>query len=172
MTTRNSNQLAVSSANASETMQVFQYSSGGRTRGVVNIVNPGTTGTKAYTVTGNVSAPTAATDGFANFRQQKYVHWTLDTGGTNDDGADVAKLKLWVYNSFSGIWSKLQAVTNTDADAVTFSDYEVIIGNGTTNEQTIIIPVEGAERIAVEVTNYATGGTALSIDVYLGVNTF
>ncbi len=172
MATRNIIQVPNSSSPASESMQVFQYSSGGRTRGVVNIANPGTTGTKAYTVAGNVSAPTAATDGFANFRQQKNLHWTIDTGGTNDNGSDAAKLKLWVYNSFSGVWSKLQTVTNTDADTVTFSEYEVVIGNGTVNSQTIIVPIEGAERIAVEVTNYATGGTALSIDIYLGVNTF
>ena len=157
---------------AGNTMNVRQSITGARTRNVVNIVEPGAEGVKAYTVTGNVSAPSNATDGFANFRRQRYVHWTINTGGTNDNGSDAAKLKLWVYNSFSGVWSKLQTITNTDADSVTFSDYEVTIGNGTVNSQTIVVPVEGAERIAVEVTDYATGGTALSIDVYLGVNSF
>jgi hypothetical protein len=82
---------------ASNTMTVFQYSAGARTRNVVNIASPGGT-TAAYQFAATSGVPMTATDGFPNFHSQKTLHVLID----NNRNTGSAVLKFWFYNS-SGI---------------------------------------------------------------------
>ena len=164
MATRNIIQTPNSSSPASESMQVFQYSSGGRTRGVVNIAAPGTSGTKAYSFTNTAeTVPTAATDGYANFRGQKNLHVVvLNTTA----GAD-AVIKLWGYHTFSGVWGILTSPPAYNPGMS--SQLSITVQPGAGGAVYAVIPIEGIERIYVTCTEHDASGT---IDVYLGVNTF
>ena len=103
------------SSPASNTMSVFQYNTGARTRNVVNIVAPGETGTKAYNFGANTSAPSAADEGFANFRRQRYLHIQAKLDTSSLANADEVNLYVWLYNSMSGIWTRVN-VTNQGAN--------------------------------------------------------
>ena len=165
------NNPAGSNTPASNTMQVFQYSSGGRTRNVINIANPGTTGTKAYEFEDTTSAPSAATDGFANFHSQKTLHIAAYNGADQ-----TITLKFWFYNSSfgggSGGWYELSQIERThNGNTLVFATLPTPTLTAEGGTIRLILPIDGVERLAVQCT--AKGGTVSSgtCDVYLGVNT-
>ncbi len=150
---------------ASDTMSVFQYSAGARTRNVINIASPGNT-TAAYEFSSTNSAPSAATDGFPNFRSQKTLHVLVD----NNRNTGNTVLKFWFYStSLGGVWSELSQIVRENAgDTLVYAALPsaTVAGGGTLR---FILPIEGIERIAVQAT--AVGGASGTCDVYLGVNT-
>jgi hypothetical protein len=149
----------------SDTMGVMRSTTtGARTRNVINIAAPGDTGA-AYTFTATNNAPTAATDGFKNFRSQRYLHAHLSGNIAAGGGA---KITLWGYNSFAGRWGKIQAVTNTDADTISFSPVQ-LTASTTDPRKYHIIDVKGCERIAAHCEDFGSTGTVF---LYLGVNSF
>jgi len=149
---------------ASNTMSVQQQISGGRTRNVVNMVLPGTSGTKAYSFTNTAEVvPTAATDGYANFRGQKNLHVVVLNTNAGNDGA----IKLWGYHSFSGVWGMLTSPPAYNPGMST--QLSITAQPGAGGAMYAVIPIEGIERIYVTCTEHDGSGT---IDVYLGVNSF
>ena len=149
---------------AGNTMSYPRGQSGGRTRNVINIVNPGSEGTKAYSLQATNSAPTTATDGFPNFRSQRYLHIVAkntDTGGQ-------CKFTLYGYHSFSGVWGKL---LNTQGTNDISGAYEVTLAENDTVYA--IVPIDGIERIAIHCTVHSGNtGTGEQLDVWLGTNSF
>jgi hypothetical protein len=155
-------------------MSTHQYTSGARTRNVINIVNPGGTTDTAYSLTAANSAPTSATHGYKNFHSQGMLHVLVHNNGLDDGGAvAIAANQITVYgynSSLGGKWSPLRlnigagGGNTAQFPAVTIPDS---IGKDTTYR--IIVPIEGVERIAVHVAAIPTrtGGT---LDIYLGVN--
>jgi len=145
----------------------LKYTTGARTRNVVNIAVPGGT-TPAYTLTDTLAAPTQATDGFRNFNTQKMLHVLVKS--TADQ---TMAITLYVYNSsLGGEWAPLQipvrAFGGNGIEFMTVTD-TLAAGNGTTQYLRFDVPVEGAERIAIQ----ATKGSAITsgnVLVYLGVN--
>jgi hypothetical protein len=153
------------SSPASNTMSVFQYNAGARTRNVVNIAAPGET-VPAYSFSATNSAPNSANEGFANFRSQKTLHVLVD----NNRNTGNVVLKFWFYNSsLGGQWSELsQLVRLNNADTLTFATLPTpTVASGATLRFTL--PIDGVERIAVEAST--VGGASGACDVYLGVNT-
>lgn len=166
-------------------MSVHQYTSGGRTRNVVNIADPGGT-SAAYSLTASNSAPSSATDGFKNFHSQKMLHVLVHNNGLESNNTPTPvemavladKIAFWGYNSsLGGIWAPLRIPIRDNANvklefpAVTIPDQ--IAHDGLYR---FTVPVEGIERIAVVLGGTPfTGGTgtrgAGSLDIYLGVNT-
>ena len=100
---------------ASETMSVHQYTTGARTRNVINIAAPGSEGAAAYSLTADLGAPSSAADGFPNFRRQRYLHLQLKSEGF-DHANDKAIVYLYLYNSMSQQWSLLQVPGSVDDD--------------------------------------------------------
>ena len=145
----------------------LKYTTGARTRNVVNIAVPGGT-TPAYTLTDTLAAPTQATDGFRNFNTQKMLHVLVKS--TADQ---TMAITLYVYNSsLGGEWAPLQIpVRAHDGNGIEFMTVTdtLAAGNGTTQYLRFDVPVEGAERIAIQATK---GGviSAGNVLVYLGVN--
>ena len=96
-------------------MSVHQYTSGGRTRNVVNIADPGGT-SAAYSLTEANTDPSQATDGFKNFHPQKTLHVLVHNNGLmSSDGSPQAitvsadKIAFWGYNSsLGGKWVPLR----------------------------------------------------------------
>ena len=162
------------SNNASNTMSVYQPVSGGRTRNVVNTADPGASGARAYSFTANFDAPSKPTDGFANFRRQRYLHLQLKSEGF-DNASDKAVLYLYLYNSMSEKWSLLQVPGSVDDDGEErYFDWKVeFSGNGANHDRYYIIDINGAERVALEVSSYnnAAGDTA-KVTAWMGVNSF
>ena len=156
--------MAAPNAPASDTMSVFQYTAGARTRNVINIASPGGAGTKAYILTATNSAPTAATDGFANFRSQRYLHIVAkntDTGGQ-------CKFTVYGYHSFSGVWAQL---LNTQGTNEISGAFEVALAENAAVYA--VLPIDGIERIAIHCTTHSgNSGAGEQLDVYLGVNSF
>ena len=157
-------------------MSVHRYTAGARTRNVVNIANPGGTD-KAYELTAGNSAPTLPLDGFKNFHSQDTLHVAirnngLDNGGSSPVTIAADQIKIWVYNaSLGGLWSQLRLNDRKNgSDAAVFP--AVVIPDTIAKNATyrIVVPIEGAERIAVEVGAIPTRSTG-SLDIYLGVNT-
>ena len=150
---------------ASNTMTVFQYSAGARTRNVVNIASPGGT-TAAYQFAATSGVPTTATDGFPNFHSQKTLHVLID----NNRNTGSAVLKFWFYNSsLGGVWTELSQIVRENAgDALVFATLPTptVAAGGTLR---FILPIEGIERFAVQATT--VGGASGTCDVYLGTNT-
>lgn len=165
-------------------MSVHQYTSGGRTRNVVNIADPGGTAA-AYSLTAANSVPSSATHGFKNFHSQKTLHVLVHNNGLeSDDGSPsnmavlADKIAFWGYNSsLGGKWAPLRIPIRDNANvklefpAVTIPDQ--IAHDGLYR---FTVPVEGIERIAVVLGGTPfTGGSgtrgAGSLDIYLGVNT-
>jgi len=145
----------------------LKYTTGARTRNVVNLAVPGGT-TPAYTLTATLAAPTAATDGFRNFNTQRMLH-VLVKSTANQTMA----ITLYVYNeSLGGEWAPLQIpVRSFNGNGIEFMTVTdtIAAGNTTTKYLRFDVPVEGAERIAIQ----ATQGGAIStgnVLVYLGVN--
>ena len=145
----------------------LKYTTGARTRNVVNIAVPGGT-TPAYTLTATNTAPSAAGDGFKNFNTQRVLH-VLVKSTANQTMA----ITIYVYNeSLGGIWAPLQIpVRAHGGNGIEFMTVTntVAAGNSTTKYLRFDVPVEGAQRIAVLATE---GGTisAGNVLVYLGVN--
>tara|TARA_R100000234_G_scaffold97380_1_gene65750 strand:+ start:293 stop:805 length:513 start_codon:yes stop_codon:yes gene_type:complete len=165
------NNPAGSSTLAGNTMRVSQPISGGRTRNVINIVRPGSTGTKAYEFEDTTSAPGSATDGYANFHSQKTLHIAAYNGADQ-----TITLKFWFYNSSlgggSGGWYELSQIERThNGNTLVFATLPTPTLTAEGGTLRLILPIEGVERIAVQCT--AKGGTVSSgtCDVYLGVNT-
>lgn len=145
----------------------LKYTTGARTRNVVNIAAPGKT-TPAYTLTDSQAAPTQASDGFRNFNTQRMLHVLVKS--TADATMDIT---LYVYNeSLGGEWAPLQipvrAHSGNGIEFMTVTD-QLAVGNVTAQYLRFDVPVEGAERIAIK----ADKGGAISagnVLVYLGVN--
>tara|TARA_R110001606_G_scaffold148437_1_gene288508 strand:- start:104 stop:529 length:426 start_codon:yes stop_codon:yes gene_type:complete len=137
------------------------YQSGGRTRNIVNVANVGGAGTVANTFTAVSSAPSAATDGYANYGTQKMLH--VVTQNNNTDGTDV-KIVIWGYHSFSGIWAKINIFDGNDGKS-----QPLIIETVKEVSHHCFVNIEGIERVAVQCHSYS--GTGAGMKVWLGVNT-
>ena len=157
-------------------MSVHTYTAGARTRNVVNIANPGSTTAKAYELTAGNSSPSTATHGFKNFHSQDMLHVVIHNNGLDNGGASPVtvaadQITIWVYNSsLGGIWTPLRLNDRKNAgDAAAFPIVTIpdTIGKDTTYR--LIVPIEGAERVAVKVTAIPTR-TVGTLDIYLGVN--
>ena len=158
-------------------MSVHQYTTGARTRNVVNIAVPGGT-TPAYSLDAANSVPSSATDGFKNFNSQKTLHMLvhnngLDNGGSTPVTIAANKIHVYAYNSSLGgtaSWSKLRLIERYPAAATTLFPAVTIpdsIAKDTTYR--IIVPIDGVERIAVHFETMPTR-TVGTLDIYLGVN--
>ena len=145
----------------------LKYTTGARTRNVVNIAVPGGT-TPAYTLTDTLTAPTQATDGFRNFNTQKMLHVLVKS--TADQ---TMAITLYVYNSsLGGEWAPMQIpVRAHDGNGIEFMTVTdtLAAGNSTTQYLRFDVPVEGAERIAIQATRGGAIGSG-NVLVYLGVN--
>jgi len=148
-------------------MSVHKYTAGARTRNVINIAVPGGT-TAAYTLTDDQAAPSGATDGFKNFHSQKTLHVLVKSTANQ-----TMTITVYVYNSsLGGIWAPLQIPVRANG-ADTFVPmtvtHQLAAGNSTNQFLRFSVPIEGAERIAVQATK---GGTISSgnVQVFLGVN--
>jgi len=157
------NNPAGSNTLAGNTMRVGQPISGGRTRNVVNINNPGSEGTVAFSWAGGASAdsaPSAATDGFANFRRQRYLHVLVKNNNTGGN----FKFKVWLYNSSFGEWG---ALALTDAQTPAGVVVELTVANNV--DLYYVYDIAGAERIYIQQTVIDSSNTA---QVWCGVNSF
>tara|TARA_R110000851_G_scaffold142464_1_gene281008 strand:- start:172 stop:657 length:486 start_codon:yes stop_codon:yes gene_type:complete len=154
---------AGSSTPAGNTMSYPRGQSGGRTRNVVNISQPGSEGTATFSWTGGDgadAAPSAATDGFPNFRRQRYLHVLCKN---NASGGNF-KFKIWLYNSSFGQWG---ALALTDAQTPAGVVVESTVANNI--DLYYIYDIAGAERIYIQATTLDSGGT---VQAFCGVNSF
>jgi len=138
-------------------------SAGARTRNVINIVKPGSEGTVAYTWAGGASAdsaPTLATQGYANFHRQRYLHILIKNNATG--GA--FSVNVWLYNSAWQSWGRLTTVDPADGGS-----NPVIITSATNADECAILDIAGAERVFVAMTAIGSGGSGTC---FLGVNSF
>ena len=169
------------SSPASNTMSVFQYNTGARTRNVVNAAEPGAEGVKAYTITGDTAltsgiptdlASNSANAGYANFRRQRYLHIQAVMGGGTVQDADEVNLFVWVYNSMSGVWTVLQ--TSNASNPTTTGPLKLNVkGSQNKGRQSFIIDIKGSERVYIGAEDFNdNAGSDLQIDIYLGVNSF
>tara|TARA_R110002073_G_scaffold151807_1_gene306161 strand:+ start:14 stop:439 length:426 start_codon:yes stop_codon:yes gene_type:complete len=137
------------------------YQSGGRTRSIVNVANPGGAGTSAYVfTTSSASPPSLATDGYANYGTQENLHIVV-----KNDSNQTSKFTVWTYHSSFGVWGKLNIYDGTTGDN---SVLTVQAAAGITHHA--IAQIAGSERVYVQCHSYPgppTGNTT----VYLGVNT-
>ena len=166
--------MAAPGAPASDSMRVRKVTTtGGRTRNVINIADPGASGTKAYEFTATTESPTSGSSavGFANFRRQRYLH--VQSNFTNNEhNNDEVHLEVWLYNSFSSVWTKFQRRDGEQA----FDDSDLILklkGNKAKFRYDIL-DIQGAERVFIQATTFTDGGgsAALKCNVWLGVNSF
>ena len=157
-------------------MSVHRYTTGSRTRNVINLANPGATADTAYSLTEANSEPSLATDGYKNFHSQGMLHVLvhnngLDNGGSSPVSIAANKITVYGYNSsLGGKWAPLRL--NIGAGAGNTLQFPKVlipdsIGKDTTYR--IIVPIEGVERIAVYVETIGTRTTG-TLDIYLGVN--
>jgi len=169
-------------------MSVHQYTSGGRTRNVVNIADPGGT-VAAYSLTAANSEPSLSSHGFKNFHSQKMLHVLIhnnglewDNGGTPADlKVDSDKITIWGYNSsLGGEWSPLRIpIYNNTSATLEFPTVVVPDEIAHDAKYRMTVCVEGIERIAVVLgadpfhnsSNVSQARSAGSLDIYLGVNT-
>ena len=162
---------------AGNTMSYPRGQSGGRTRNVVNAANPGGSGTVAFTLSSvttstngvpnvllNGAGDSRKTEGFANFRRQRYLHLLAINNNTGDN----VKLKIWLYNSAFEQWGCLNEVYSAgDADAISHNDVELTIADN--QQDYFIFDIKGAERIFIQCTDAAN---ANDLSVFLGTNSF
>ena len=151
---------------AGNTMSYPRGQSGGRTRNVVNIADPGGEGTQAYAFTETSDAPAATTDGYANFRRQRYLH--VQVSGSISQGGDGVQMLLWGYNSFSGKWGAVQIKDPTDNTK--FVNVQLTSSHEEPRKY-YKFDIDGMERVAIECTDKEVNG-ATKVYVYLGVNSF
>ena len=160
------NNPAGSSTPAGNTMSVPRSVSGGRTRNVINLAAPGAEGTTAYSFTAATDAadaPTAATQGYANFHSQRYLHVVI----TNAGGGN-AILQLYGYHSFAGQWGRLNIGTMQNEINAASQQYKITVGDS--EEIYVVFPIQGIERIYVNCPTHP--GSSAAVNVYLGVNSF
>lgn len=136
------------------------YQSGGRTRNIVNVANPGGAGTAAYSLTAASAAPSTSADGYANWGTQKMLHVSIGYNGGSGGNITFA---VWGYHSFSTEWVMIGVIDPADG-----GNNAVVITVPNNSKLHCMVPIEGMERIAVQCTGWGTGGAA---SVFLGVNT-
>ena len=151
----------------------LKYTTGARTRNVVNLAVPGGT-TPAYSLTAVNSVPTGATAGFKNFNTQRMLHVLLHndgaTGGSGDN--NFSNIAIWGYNSsLGGVWSILTRVDRAfGAETLVYSKYDNL-AVAKDEVLRLVIPIEGIERIHVRAETMSGGANASGqLDIYLGVN--
>ena len=168
-------------------MSTHVYTAGARTRNVVNIANPGSETAKAYSVTKDnksteMAAPTAAIDGFKNFRGQKTLHILIHNNAMQDASAGAVnisanKIIVYVYKSALGgtaSWAPLRIPIHNNASGVLqFPTVKIPDAIDKNTKYHMVVPIEGAERVAVVLDSSpfsATFDGTGTLDVYLGVN--
>ena len=134
-----------------------KYKSFGRTRSIVNLASNGDAGVLAYTFTEATDPPLGTVDGYVNYGQNKNLHVVL-----MNNSAGTCKFTFYLYHSFANQWGNLHTI---DPDAGTDTLIEVTVAAD--KDQYYIIPIEGAERVAVRCTTWAGSN---SVTCYLGVN--
>ena len=157
----------------------LNYTAGARTRNVINIAKPGSTTEKAYSLTAANSIPTLATDGFKNLHSQKTLHVMIHNNEFRNGGAGLTiqpnKVHIYIYNSSLGgtaSWSPLRLVDrNQGSNAAQFPEVVNPEAIAYGKKLRMIVPIEGAERIAVYVDTVPGPFTSGGLDIYLGVNT-
>ena len=135
------------------------YQSGGRTRNIINIADVGEGGTAAYTLTAANSAPSTAAHGYANWGLQENLHVGIGYTG----GGSTCQFLIWGYHSFSEDWGVINVIDPADG-----GNNPITISVANDTKVYSIIPIKGIERIAVECSQWGSGGGA---QVFLGVNT-
>ena len=153
----------------------LKYTTGARTRNVVNIAVPGGT-TPAYSLPVSNSVPTAADDGFRNFNTQRMLHVLvhnngLDNGGSSAVAIAASQITIYGYNSsLGGKWAPIRLNDRAfGSEAAVFPPVTIpdVINKDTFYR--LAVPIEGVERIAVYVAAIPTR-TVGTLDIYLGVN--
>lgn len=176
-------------------MSTHRYTAGARTRNVINIADPGGTGTAYSLETTSPAAymhrtadPSTADDGFKNFHSQRMLHIIIHNNNLKSTNSptpaemDISanEITIWGYNSSLGganSWSPLRLNYGLGTgNTLIFPEVLIpdVIAYG--DEYRMIIPIHGIERIAVQLgTSPFSGGNnthgAGKLDVYLGVNT-
>jgi|9_EtaG_2_1085328.scaffolds.fasta_scaffold00472_2 hypothetical protein len=154
-------------------MSTHRHTSGGRTRNVVNIADPGAA-TAAYSEQEAViAAPTGAAAGFKNFHSQKNLHIVVLNNNLNDGGAAMdVTVTVYGYNtSLGGVWAPLTIpISQGNGNAL---EYKSVATPAVANAAPFraIIPIEGVERIAVATTFSAGTRDGGNYSIWLGVNT-
>ena len=150
----------------------LKYTTGARTRNVVNIAAPGKT-TAAYSLTAANAAPNSATDGFKNFNTQRMLHVLIHNNGLIHSSGDLAvsNIEIWGYNaSLGGLWTILTHTERANAgDTLIYPEYNNIAAAHDAKIR-LAIPIEGVERIHVRARTFSHTRSGGSLDIYLGVN--
>jgi len=133
--------------------------SGGRTRSVVNLANPGGTATVAYTFAAATAVPSGAAAGYKNYGLNKNLHILIMNNNTGDN----CVFKIYAYHSFAEQWAVLQGVDPTDG-----SHHDITLTVADNEDEYFIVPIEGIERIEIRCTSH---GGAQNATCYIGVNT-
>ena len=148
------------------------HTSGGRTRGVVNLASPGGEGTVAFTYADGATAdgaitavPTLATDGFKNFGLNKTLHAVF----SNDSTGATHTFAIWGYHSFAQKWAKLNVFSQSDGTDGAHAPLAISVANDI--DTYLVIPIEGIERVYVQKTDTNNIATDKALYCYLGVNT-
>jgi len=154
---------------AIDPMSTYKPLSGGRTRNVVNIVEPGSANhVAAYAMAFNapLGDPTGSGAGYRNFHSQRYLHCVVDN--SMNENWD---FKIWGYSSFAGVWAPIGRPAWSQSQLVQLGSgdrtYQVASGEA----GYIVLEIDGIERIAVSSHNVNGAGSGTCV-VYLGVNTF
>jgi len=150
----------------------LKYTTGARTRNVVNLAVPGGTA-PAYSLTAANTAPSGATAGFKNFNTQRMLHVLIHNNGLIRSGGDldVSNIEIWGYNaSLGGLWTILTHTERANAgDTLIYPEYNNIAA-GHDAKIRLAIPIEGVERIYVRARTFSHTRTGGTLDIYLGVN--
>ena len=117
------------------------YQSGGRTRNIINIADVGEGGTAAYSLTAANSAPSVATDGYANWGLQENLHVAIGYAS----GGSSLSLRIWGYHSFTEDWGVINVIDPADGGN---NPVTLTVANNT--KVYSIIPIKGIERVHVE----------------------
>jgi len=150
----------------------LKYTTGARTRNVVNLAVPGGT-TPALQLTEDNLAPSGATAGFKNFNTQRMLHVLIHNNGLIRSGGDldVSNIEIWGYNaSLGGLWTILTHTERANAgDTLIYPEYNNIAAAHDAKIR-LAIPIEGVERIYVRARTFSHTRTGGTLDIYLGVN--
>ena len=150
----------------------LKYTTGARTRNVVNIAVPGGT-TPAYSLTAANAAPNASTDGFKNFNTQRMLHVLIHNNALihASGDLDVSNIEIWGYNeSLGGLWTILTHTERANAgDTLIYPEYNNIAAAHDAKIR-LAIPIEGVERIHVRARTFSHTRSGGTLDIYLGVN--
>ena len=151
----------------------LKYTTGARTRNVVNLAVPGAT-TPAYSLTAANSVPTAADDGFKNFNTQRMLHVLIHNNGLDDgSGVSIAASQITVYgynSSLGGKWAPIRLNDRASgAETAVFPPVTIPDAIAKDTFYRLAVPIEGVERIAVYVAAIPARNAG-TLDIYLGVN--